>query len=94
MLSKTDWQDLAVVRDTYVTHADGRYVTRGVRTRAENDAEGNLVIVVRDEIGASIREIPRSEALELRPTSGVSRTVIVADSVEPDPGPTTRTRGA
>jgi hypothetical protein len=94
MLSEDDWQGLAVVRDTYVTHADGRYVTRGVRTRAETDSAGNVVIVVRDEIGTLVREIPGTKALEFRPTSDVSRTLIVDDSVESDPGETVATRGA
>lgn len=82
-----------MVRDTYVTHADDRHVTRGVRTRAENDELGNVVIVVRDEMGALVREIPGEKALELKPTSSVSRTLIVDHSVEPDAGETTPTRG-
>ncbi|MGO9901119.1 MAG: hypothetical protein ACLP0J_15820 [Solirubrobacteraceae bacterium] len=81
------------MRDTSVTHADGRYVTRGVRTRAENDDNGAVLIVVRDEVGAVVRRIAGENALELRATSQVSRTLIVEDSVEPDPGATTTTRG-
>lgn len=74
MLGEDGWQDLAVVRDTYVTPADGRYVTRGVRTRVENGSAASVVIVARDEIGTLVREIPGANALELRPTSDVSRT--------------------
>lgn len=96
-----DWQRfLAPQGPVRVEHADGTLVAYGARGRAqavgdvaEVRAPADIELVLFDETGATIRAFPGSVVIEFREQEGPVDVVVVADSVEPDPGDSVITRG-
>jgi hypothetical protein len=96
------WQPLLEPSGPFqIEHAEGTHVTYAVRGKP--DAAGGLAqvkkpadleLVLYDETGNETRRIGGDQVIEVKGAHGPVTIVVVEDSVKPDPGETTKTRGA